>query len=454
MFDFLKRAPENQPPGPRGIPFFGSMIEYEKDPIGFLTRCTRVYGDVFLVNMLSFPTVFVANPRDFERITRTENKSFIKDRFSRNFSVLGKGLFLSSGELWRRQRRLAAPPLAHQSIKRYADLMVSRAEALAERMSQKTTCDVNRDTMRFALEVAAEALFGVETGSEVETVDRAVHTIMEYFMSPFSQIPGFRALPIPMNRRYLDAIRELDAIIYGFIRQRELNAGDKHDLLSTLLSARDEDGSRLDETQLRDELIGFYLAGHETTSLALAYGLYLLAGAPDVEAKLLAEVSALGDHALCAADFGSMPYTQAVFKETLRMYTPIWLLGREAIHDVELGGYMIKKGSQVMLLPYLVHHDARVFDDPESFQPTRWLDGRAERLPRGAYLPFGDGPRVCIGQHFAMMEGVLTLGTLVRRLCFRRAPGKSLGFKPSLSLRPRDGIWLEVRRRSPEHAHG
>jgi cytochrome P450 len=237
--------------------------------------------------------------------------------------------------------------------------------------------------------------------------------------------------------------------MFKMIRERRTaGPSDRSDLLSRLLCAEDEQGRKMSDTELRDELLTLFLAGHETTALTLSYTFYLLATHTDVEAELHAELDrVLADRPPSVGDVPALHFAENVIKESMRMYPPAWTLGREATEDVEIGGYPIKKGAQVLMAQWVVHRDSRFWPEPERFRPSRWDEEQTKQLPRCAYFPFGDGPRVCIGNNFAMMEAVLLLTAIARRFRLELVPGQTLRLVPSVTMRPRDGIRVFVRNR-------
>jgi cytochrome P450 len=299
---------------------------------------------------------------------------------------------------------------------------------------------------RITMEVVADVLFGAGVGAaDGETVRSSMEVINEFFAnSPEAifKVPPW--VPTPRNRRMRGAVARIDELIFRIIAARRAGAA-RDDLLGTLLAAQDEDGARMDDRQLRDEAVTLFLAGHETTALALAHTLYLLSTHPDVERRLRAEITALlGDRAPSAADVKTLAYAERVLKESMRLFPPAWTTGREALEDVEVGGHRIGRGAQILMSQWVVHRDPRWFPNPEGFDPDRWLPERAQRIPRFAYFPFGGGPRVCIGSHFAMMEATLILALVVRDWRVELLPGQRLDLKPSVTLRQR-GPGLRVR---------
>jgi cytochrome P450 len=303
--------------------------------------------------------------------------------------------------------------------------------------------------MHLTLDIVARTLFDANVaGSEARAVGGALETAMKYLMSPITWTGLRRWLPSLGTWKFNRAIRQLDRILYGIIRERRREGRVADDLLSRLLTARGEDGSQMTDEQLRDELMTLFLAGHETTALALSYSFYLLSQHPEAEARLTAEVDeVLEDRPPTIADVPRLRYTEWVVKESMRLYPPAWAIGREPRKDCEIGGFFTPKGTQIMMNQWVVHRDPRWFEEPLTFQPQRWDNDLARRLPRCAYFPFGDGPRICIGNQFAMMETVLVLATVMQRYRLTTAPDYTLQVIPSITLRPRGGIPMIVHER-------
>ena len=275
-------------------------------------------------------------------------------------------------------------------------------------------------------------------------------------MTEFQQIglSWRRLLPAFLLRESIeridDARDELDEILYAIIRERRAQGSEGDDLLGRLLEATDEEGAQMTDQQLRDEVATLFLAGHETTALALSYALLFLARHPPARARLREEVDeVLGGRPATMADVPALRFTDAVIRESMRLYPPVYAIGREALEDCVIAGWVVPRGAQVLMPQWTVHRDPRWFSDPEAFLPERWLDGLADRLPRFAYFPFGGGARVCVGNHFATLEAILVLATLMQHLDVRADPGFRLTLSPSVTLRPRRGVQLDLRRRPP-----
>jgi cytochrome P450 len=432
-----------------------------RDPMGFIERAKRDFGDVVRLRLGPLRTYLVSHPEYIEFILRSHADNFRKDRMTRwLIPLLGEGLLTSEDAHWRRQRKLAQPSFQHSHIQRYGSVMVEHTERMLETWHDGEVLDPREDLMRLTLGIVARTLFDAELSGEAEAVGESLAEVMNHFMSPMRWFPLMDHVPFPSSRRYWLAIRRIDEIIYRIIRARRESGQDSGDLVSRLLAARDDEGKGMTDRQLRDEVVTLVLAGHETTALALFYILYLLDRWPQAQDRLVGELQAvIGDRAPTPADVPRLKYTEWVVREAMRLYPPAWGIAREALDDCEIGGYHVPKGTQLFLTQWLVHRDGRWFDNPEVFRPERWDNDLIKRLPRCAYFPFGDGPRICIGNHFAMMEAVLLLATIARRYRLIVESGQTLQLLPSITLRPRSGLLMRVHSReagpssAPSHGH-
>jgi cytochrome P450 len=427
------------------------------DPLGFITRCAREYGDVVRMRLGNTRVFFVNHPELIEEVLRTHAADVIKDTTTRMISpIVGNGLLTSEGSFWRRQRKLAQPTFQHQQIERYGEVMVELASRLRETWdaSAGKPRDLHEDLGGLTLAIVGKTLFGADVGDESRDVGAALTVMTDYYLNPWKWFRVREWFPTRANREFRRAVRRVDEIINGLIRSRRARGGetsdDSGDLLGRLLAAQDDEGAGMTDAQLRDECVTLFLAGHETTGLALTYTFYLLARHPEVDARLATELDeVLGGRPPTANDVPRLHYTEAVVRESMRLYPPAWAIGREAIQPFTLGGYHVSTGTQLLIAQWIVHRDPRWWAEPETFSPERWENDLARRLPRGVYIPFGDGPRVCIGNHFAMMETILVLATLAQRHRVEPVSGESLSLSPSITLRPRSGTRMIVRRRNP-----
>jgi cytochrome P450 len=440
-----------RPPGPKGSLIMGVMREFNRDTLEFITRC-RDYGDVVHTRFLYVHAYFLYNPDDIETMLTSGAKSYRKAQSLRSpffHRLVGNGLVTSEGDFWRRQRRLAQPAFHRQRISAYGDVMVQYAQRAIDNWKPDERRDIARDMTRLTLEIVVKTLFNSDVSNEADHVGQILTSLVKPFASQATVkwILDNR-LPTPEHRRYFNAVSEIDRIVFRIIGERRASGYDEGDLLSMLLQAQDDDGTQMSDAQLRDEVMTLFLAGHETTALALSWSWYLLATHPEVEQKFHAELDKmLGGRVPNVSDLPRLKYAEMIAKETMRLYPPAYAVGREAIEETELGGFRVPKGTQLFAFQWVTHRDARFFDEPEAFKPERWSGDKSEQLPKFAYFPFGGGPRQCIGNYFAMMEIVLLLATIGQRFRFRLDPDHKVEVLPVLSLRPRDGIKIFIEPR-------
>jgi len=448
MIEAERKARGPLPPGPKGRPISGNFPEYSRDQLGFLTRCARKYGDVVRLRFFNVGIVLLNHPDHIEQVLVGNNRNFIKDRAERSgLRFLGSGLLTSEGDFWRHQRRLAQPAFRRERINAYGETMVEDAGQMLETWQDGEVRDVAGEMSRLTLGIVAKTLFGAISDYERETVGSALAVILDRFTGGvLFKVP--ERIPTPANLRFRRALRRLEGIIYGIIARRHRDGGNSGDLLSMLLSTRDEEtGEGMSDKQLRDEVMTILLAGHETTALNLVWTFYLLAEHPQAEAALLSELEEeLGGRPPAVADVPRLRYAGAVVKESLRLYPPAWGFGREALSACEIGGYRVPASTQLIVSQWVTHRDGRFFDRAEEFVPQRWLDGSTEKLPSYAYFPFGGGPRLCIGRSFATLEAILLLATISQRFRLRPAYG-AVAPRPSLSLRPEGGMRVVLEKR-------
>lgn len=446
-------------PGPKPLPILGNLLDFGKDPLGFLNRVTQEYGCGVKVKVESErDTYIVTHPEHVEYVLLNTGRTFSKgyQRHPLMRMVLGNGLVTSEGEFWLRQRRLAQPAFHRQRIAGYGATMVAYTERMLAEWHPNQVRDLHEDLMRLTMEIIAKSIFDVDLHGDARSqgVGRAITVMLEEYAHQMTS--AVRALlerlplkmPIPGEKRLYQGVKELDQLIYTLVAERRAEGTDRGDLLSMLLSAQDEDGTRMTDQQLRDELVTLFLAGHETTANALAWTFYLLAQHPEVEAKLLEEYrTMLEGRVPTADDFPRLAYTQQVIKETLRLYPPVWFISREPLEDWQCDEVRIPKGAEVGISQWVMHRDPAFYPEPEAFKPERWTPEFEKTLPRYAYFPFGGGPRLCIGNNFALLEAALILATVLPRYRFEPLSGKQVELEPSLTLRPKHGLKMMFRGR-------
>jgi cytochrome P450 len=441
------------PPGPRGRLFTGHLPDFRNDRLNFFTRCARDWGDFVLLRFGSRRIYLVSDPHAIEEVLVTHSRDYSKHFALRlNPSVLGNGLLTSEGDFWLRQRRLIQPAFQRARLNAYAADMLAAADRVLGSWSAGETRDVLSEMSRLALMIAGKTLFGAEVEGDARDVGQALEVLLERFRARFASVIWLpRWVPTPGKVRFDRAVRRLDEIIYRFIRERR----ESGDLLSILLQARDEDdGSRMTDRQVRDEAMTLFLAGHETTALTLSWTWYLLAQNPDVAERLAAEVDdVLAGRPPGADDLPRLRYAEQVVQEAMRILPPIYTIGREALREGSIGGYCVPKGTTILMSQWVVHRDARWFERPLDFRPERWSDDRVKQLPRFAYFPFGGGPRMCIGNTFAMIEAVLVLARIAQRFRFTIVPDHPVEPWPTFTLRPRNGIKVVIAPRAGRSPH-
>jgi cytochrome P450 len=439
------------PPGPRSLLPGRLLRTLQRDPIPLFTRLARDYGDASMFSVLGQKIVFFNHPDLVAELLVAQNRFFHKSRvLQRSKIVFGEGLLTSEDPLHLRQRRLAQPAFHRERIARYAEAMVACAARTRERWRDGETLDVHHEMMRLTLDVVAKTLFGADVGGEADEIGAALTQLVDLFpllMNPVA--PLLQKLPIvPSTRRFRRAVSRLDETIYAMIEARRRSNEDRGDLLSMLLLAQDVegDGGGMTDRQLRDEAMTLFLAGHETTANALAWTWYLLGLHPDVAEALHAHVAdVLGDRLPTADDYPRLHFAEAVLAESMRLFPPAWAVSRLAMQDVTIGEWLVPRGAVAVVAQAVMHRDARFWPEPERFDPSRFTEAKTGR-PKFAYFPFGGGPRICIGEGFAWMEGVLLLATLAQRWRMELL-SRDVAAQASITLRPRGGIAVRLRHR-------
>ncbi|MDB4928517.1 MAG: cytochrome [Myxococcaceae bacterium] len=449
--------PPSFPPGPRGLVEVATTFRrFMNEPEAEFRAAHARWGDTLGFRLGRDRIVVLGDPGLIGEVLVNTDGTWVKDRVTRDLSVfLGMGLLTNEGASWRRQRKLLSPSLTRRHIALYADAMVGCARRYADRLADGDERDVHADMSAVTLEIVTETLFGAAFGHDPTRVGHAIDSVMVDFQELVQTWRRFLPATVPFaaRRRMVESSKEIDAVVMEVIHRRRRTGERGDDLLSRLLEARDDEGSGMSDQQLRDEAVTLFVAGHETTANALSFALMFLGDHPEVDARLRDEVArVLGDRPATADDVAALRLTDAVARETMRLYPPAHLIGREATRDVALGPYRLPRGTAVLISPWALQRDPRHWPDPLAFRPDRWLDGSAERAPKNAYLPFGGGPRVCIGNHFAQMELVLVLATIARRARFERVSAAPVRVQAAITLRPAGGLRMRVARRGEPSA--
>lgn len=432
------------PPGPKGTLIGGNLRAFNEHRLDFFMRVARDYGDLASFRFGPRRMFFASHPDLIEQVLVTDAKHYIKHFGARNYKpVLGNGLVTSEGDFWLRQRKLSQPAFLKNRVLSYAPVMSELTRNMLARWHPGQRVHVNEEFSHLTSAIALKTLFGLDAAGDREEFVRSLRLAFDLLSERFRTIIKIPLwFPTPRNLRTNRAIAHLYRVVDGFIAQGRARKEVGDDLLSRLVSAQDEDGSRMTARQLREEAMTLYLAGHETTSLTLTWAWVLLAQHPASEAKLVEEWQrVLGGRSPTPDDLPNLPYTDAVIAEAMRVYPPVYLIGREATCDLELGGYRVRRGTTIFMSQWVSHRDPRYFGpDPEAFRPERWLDGLAKRIPKYAYYPFGGGPRVCIGNTFALMEAAILLATIGQRYRFTLDPDADLTIDPQITLLPKYAI--------------
>jgi cytochrome P450 len=445
----------NNIPRVTGHPLLGILQEFRRDRAGLLIRVAREHGDLATARVGLLPRALVVSAPHLARETLVERAdSFVKGIGLSLYArpLLGDGLLTSEHDFHRRQRRMMAPAFMPRRIADYAATIASCADRAVERLAGAGTADLSREMMQLTLEIAGQTLFSSDLSGDAADIYGALTFAMERVNQQLgSLVPLPPSVPTPGNLRARRFVNRLDEVVYRMIRQRRASGGDAGDLLSMLLQAQDEDdGGVMTDRQVRDEAMTILLAGHETSANALTWALYLLAHNPDARARLEAEVDdVLGGRSPDLESLRRLPWTLQVFKEAMRLYPPAYMVVRQAERDVSIGGCPLRKRSAVIVNILGMHRRPEVFADPLRFLPERFAPDAEKAMDRHAYLPFGGGPRVCIGSHFALLEGQVALARLVQELRFDLVPGhERVEMEPLITLRPKGGLPMRISPRS------
>ncbi|MFO0555063.1 MAG: cytochrome P450 [Polyangiaceae bacterium] len=444
------------PPGPPAREGLASSLRYAArfffDPFTFVGGRFERYGDIYYAPAKGVGLFVLRRPDHIREVLVTQADAFEKTHtaFERLSTVLGQGLLTTDGDVWRRHRRLLAPAFSRSAIESNVDRMTREAEVSRDKLLGAGDKPVNvaPEMVDLTLRVVGRTLLGIDLADEVDLVGRSMRTLQLALAVPPS-LPG----PVRWvaQREVERAVAGLDGVIERIIAARRARPEKGSDLLQLLLDAVDPEDERvrLSAREIRDELVTFLLAGHETTSNTLAWAIWLISQSPDVERELLGELDrVLGGRPVGEADVAQLTYTEQIVKESMRLYPPAYILARRAATDVRLGDYDVPRGSEVVVWIYFTHHDARLYPDPEVFRPERFTKEAEAARHKQAYLPFGAGPRACIGRSFALVEAVVALATLYQRAVFRFAGSSPPRPRPRLTLSPSGGLPMRVVRRT------
>jgi len=433
-----------------GLPVLGNVLEFRRDRLGLLAQVAAL-GPIARYHLGPVPVHMITDGALAHEILVDQADGFMKSPGLSVFArpLLGEGLLTSEVPLHRRQRKLLAAAFAPRRIAGYAEAMVAEAMRAAAGWRDGAHVDAAEAMMELTLAIAGRTLFSADVRGDARAIGvaltDAMRAMVEGLTSPL-QVPY--TWPIPRHRRMRRAVAALDAVVYRLIAERRAAGDDRGDVLSVLLLARDEDdGTGMTDRQVRDEVMTLLLAGHETTANALTWTLYALGRNPDIRARVEAEADALGDRAPTADDVARLPYTLMVLEEAMRLWPPAYVVGRTAIRDVAVGDYRFPAGATVLVNIWGLHRRPDLYPDPTAFRPERFAADVKKARPRGDYMPFGAGPRVCIGNHFALLEAQLALAVIARRARLDPTVDGEPAAEPLVTLRPRGGLPVRITRR-------
>jgi cytochrome P450 len=449
------RQAVSYPPGPRSRYPGAHLLAFRRDPLGFVTRVAREYGDI-VHSTLGRKHLYLLNHPDYVRdVLVTYHRRFTGLAFEAGKRITGEGLLSAQGEAHRRQRRLVQPAFHRDRLPAYGAAMVEHARRWRDGQHDGAVMAIRAEMRRLTLGIVGETMFGATDGTTADEVREFIDSGTALFGPLTFLLARFmERLPLPSARRFIAARQRFDARVYRMLAERRASGVDHGDLLSMLLLAQDAegDGEGLTDRQIRDEVVTIFLAGHETTASALTWSWYLLAQHPEAQQRLHAELDeVLDDRPPTMDDLPCLPYTSGVFAEALRLYPVAAMIFRRALEDHPVGEYVIPNGGIVMLSQYAMHRDPRFYPHPDAFDPGRWAPEVRASRPRYCYFPFGGGPRVCIGEGFATMEGVLVLATIAQRWRPRLLAEQPVQSDPKLGTRPSDELRLRLERYVPNH---
>lgn len=455
-------SPLREAPEWKGHWFWGHLLDVRKDMLSVMVRAQAQGDDILRVPVLSRHVYFLFDPEAIHRVLVGNAANYYKGTrgYEKLRLMLGNGLVTSEGDFWRRQRRIAQPAFHHQRLEGFAHQMAQAATDWAgiwdKKAEQGQVVNVAQEMMQLTLRIAGETLFRSDISQQTDEFGRYLTIALEHFNYIVTHpLPKFEYIPLPRNLRFWYALRKLKQMTWSLIKDRRESGEDKGDLLSLLMHTRDEEtGEQMNDQQLLDEVFTMLAAGHETTANALSWTLYLLSQHPDILERVAQEAErVVGDRLPTMADSKELVYTKQVFQEAMRLYPPIAALGRTARESDTLGGYHIPAGSHLYIMTYAVHRHPTHWDNPDTFDPERFSPALLEEKKhagntRYAYFPFSQGQRKCIGDHFAMLEGVLILAVLTRRFTFSLMPGSRVEPETTLTLRPKHGLPMMLHKRN------
>ncbi|CAG7624282.1 cytochrome P450 [Paenibacillus allorhizosphaerae] len=442
-------------PGPKGLPITGNLLAFRKDPLGFLMKAFQEHGDVVRIRFGPSRYVYlISDPEQIKEVLLTKQSAFTKAKGLQTAkAVVGEGILTSEGEAHMRQRRLMQPSFRKDRIVKYASAMVDLTENMLQSWKDGEQRSLTDDMMRLTLQIISRTMFGTSISTGVEEIGHAIDVGMKYVSHKATSVIDIPDnIPTKANVKFKQAAHTLDEVIYRIIEERRKEPDSGHsDLLSMLLTVRDEEtGSGMSDKQVRDEVMTIFIAGHETTANTLSWTWYLLSQHPEVENKLWEELDrVLSGRKPTIEDMDQLQYTQQVIWESMRMYPAVWAVNRLVHEQVDIGGRIFEPGDTLMMSQFVMHRNPKYYDNADQFIPERFAGDLLKRIPQFAYFPFGGGPRVCIGNNFALMEATLLFATIASKFKLRLAPGHhEVVPEPLVTLRPKNGLNMVISARN------
>jgi len=440
-------------PTPAGRGPFGDIFRFRRDPVRTLFAAWRECGDLARLRLGAVTAYLAVHPDSVQHVLQGNAKNYNKQTrgFTKLKLALGEGLLTSEGSFWRRQRRIIQPVFHKERLEGFATTMVEATARMLDRWTgNKRPFDVAAEMTALTLDIIGRTMFSAQLGDDsrmlIDSVTLGARHINERITSLTGVLEVSERIPTPKNRRFWASMQGGDDLIRRVVEERRRSGEDKGDLLSMLMGTRDEDtGETMSDQQLRDEVVTIFSAGHETTALALTWAFYLLSTHPEVERRLREEIETLGGKAPALADLPRLAFTGRVIKESMRLFPPAWAISRRAEKEDALGGYPLPAQAFVLLCPYITHRHPAFWENPEGFDPDRFLPERMKSQHRFAYLPFGAGARMCIGSGFAMMEAQLVLASVVQHFRLNLVPGHPVDLDPLITLRSRAGMQMTLQ---------
>ncbi|HIA05763.1 MAG TPA: cytochrome P450 [Flavobacteriales bacterium] len=447
---------KNLPPSPPGHKLFGHITGFAKDPLNYMMKISREHGGILYSRVINYKIVLISKPEYVKYILQENNRNYTKTSGYKPLKLLlGKGLITSEGDLWLKQRRLFQPAFNRESIMNYTKIVGECVDDLLLEWNNidpdSKLLNVSHEMMKNTMVIVGRTLFSSDLSKDTALVWEWMTYALEYVNNRTKTYPfNFSSkIPLPKNIRFTKAVASLDNMLYRKIDERRKEKGDFTDLLSMMMSAKDEEtGKGMSDGQLRDEIMTIFLAGHETTANALTWTWYLLSQHQEIEEKLHRELDEILKGEIPSyQNLGNLRYTAQVVQESMRLYPPVWMIGRRTINEDQIGQYHIPKGVDVAISPYVLHHHSEYWDQPEVFDPDRFSSENIKKQIPYSYIPFGGGPRLCIGENFAMMEMILIVAKVAQKYKLLLPKGTKVEIGSSLTLRPKEDLKMELYKR-------